>query len=119
MTPEGVQHFMIAPKTLQNTVCFPLNLKVDGGRSLRNGKLLTQIDTVRDTAVKLASSEENSGLKIKKEKDMFVFELANDDLVCIERKRTRYRSGVVTDGGPHNAQTLDMPVPTTVLSTMP
>ena len=35
------------------------------------------INTVRDAAVKLASSEENSGLK-RKEKDVFVFKLAND-----------------------------------------
>ena len=54
---------------------------------------------------------------------MFVFELANDDVddlsrVCRE-EHTKYRSHVVTDSGPHNAQTLDMPVPTTVLSTMP
>ena len=47
--------------------------------------------------MRLTSSEE-IGTELK-EKDVFVFELANDDvsLVYRERKeRTRYRSGVVT-----------------------
>lgn len=35
------------------------------------------INTVRDPAVKLASNEQNSGLK-RREKDVFVFKLAND-----------------------------------------
>ena len=30
--------------------------------------------------MRLVSCEENSGLKINKEKDVFVFELANDDV---------------------------------------
>ena len=68
-----------------------------------------------DAAVRLTSSEE-TGNKAKKN-DIFIFELANDD---VERKeQTRYRSGVVTHGGPHSAQTLDVPVPTIVLSTIP
>ena len=35
--------------------------------------------------MKLASSEENSGLRIKREKDVFVFELANDDVDDLSR----------------------------------
>ena len=68
-----------------------------------------------NAVVRLTSSEE-TGAKAKKN-DIFIFELANDD---VERKeQTRYRSGVVTHGGPHSAQTLDVPVPTIVLSTIP
>ena len=80
------------------------------------------INTVGDAAVKLASSEENSGLK-RKEKDVFVFELANDDVdisrVCRERSELDTDLVWSPDGGPHNGQTLDVPVPTTILSTMP
>ena len=55
---------------------------------------------------------------------MLVIELANDDVVDVSlvyRERNELDTYLVwsPDGGSHNAQILDMPVPTTVLSTMP
>ena len=36
--------------------------------------------------MKLVSDEENSGLRIKRKKDVFVFELANDDVDVDDRR---------------------------------